>query len=216
MSLLGQPKNTLGFVVAALICISIMVAATDAVAQSSLAACVNPSGIIRVLSPGNNKCNTNETLVSLSQGGQTAESGTRVVDSQGNLVGRLIDNDAALRQVNGTWVTLPVNQSGFKAQSFGSTAYSSLFFTTSDCSGQAYLPNQDLPAKPGHIDTGILYFATTPPQEIMVGSQRDSVSHTCVPGVVLPGFPPPRILASPVDQVVDLSTFGLVPPFSVQ
>src|SRR3954447_15742399 len=100
--------------IAALLTIGyVAIVSSTAFAGPPLNACVNPSGIIRVLPEGSSKCGTNETLVTLSQAGQSADLGTHVIDSQGNLVGRLLSNDVVLREVNGTWVTLPIRQTGF-------------------------------------------------------------------------------------------------------
>lgn len=146
----------------------------------------------------------------------------RIVDSKGKLVGLYSAGDpiGALRQVNNKWVVLPVSATGFV------TGGVQLQYTTSDCSGTAYmlltasLPTNELAAPADQIAivedslTGdnILYYpiitSQDPPTE-NICSQMDPRSQDCITisGCEQPE-PPPFEMAT-----FDLASLKLIPPF---
>jgi hypothetical protein len=71
-----------------------------------------------------------------------AQPGSRVVDSAGKVLGNLSGQDIVERNVNGTWVGIsPVTPQGF--QTYPDSVI--LLYTTSNCTGQAYMEADELP-----------------------------------------------------------------------
>jgi hypothetical protein len=140
-----------------------------------------------------------------------------MIDAKGNTVGRLSasnGNDYIIRQINGTWVEIPVDPSAGFVPSVGILYY----YQTTDCLGQPYLlvssnqqnlslPAQGLPAIVPPFTEPMIYFAGTPTQ-LTIQSRGTVPGPDCNTGGGLfwVGIP----------QSVPISSFGLTLPFSVK
>ena len=111
-------------------------------------------------------------LMSQSLGSNTGNSiKHNIYDAKGNMVGSLIGLSLAVQQINGFFVGFPIGYPGLKSESI------SLYFSSRDCTGTAYISASDLPLQ-GKIfirpedgsllndgiysDTGVLIFANPP------------------------------------------------------
>jgi len=128
-------------------------------AQSFLLACLL---ILTFISPI-----MSQTLGSNS----TNNSRLNIYDAKGNTVGSLIGSSLAAQQINGFYVAFPIGYSGLKSEAV------SLYFSSKDCKGTAYISASDLPLQgkifirpeDGNLlndgiysDTGVLIYANPP------------------------------------------------------
>lgn len=75
----------------------------------------------------------------------SSNSGLSVYDSKGIYVGRALERNLVAQQINGGWVSFPVGYLGLRAEGL------SLYFTSPNCTGTAYLAANDLPIR------GVIY-----------------------------------------------------------
>jgi hypothetical protein len=111
-------------------------------------------------------------LMSQSLGSNSTNSSKHnIYDAKGNIVGSLIGSSLAAQQINGFFVGFPIGYSGLKSEAV------SLYFSSRDCTGTAYISASDLPLQ-GKIfirpedgsllndgiysDSGVLIFANPP------------------------------------------------------
>jgi hypothetical protein len=134
-----------------------------------------------------------------------------MVDAKGKTVGRLsgtatVGGDYIIRQINGTWVEIPVDPSAL------------YYYQSSDCTGQAYLlvssneanlalPAQGVPAIVPPSTEPMIYFARTPTR-LTIQSRGRVPGPDCNTGSGLfwVGIP----------QSVPVSSLGLTLPFSIK
>ncbi len=133
-----------------------------------------------------------------------------VVDSVGQLVGEKSDCYAAIRKINGTWVYIPVSRNGILKTT--GTAY----FTDVSCQGQRYLfssLDNSMIEYASWFDGQLLHYPSgvdgINAEQIQSYSSSDG-SSPCRPI----SFTSPYLLTG--ETTVDVSTFGLVPPFTLK
>lgn len=141
------------------------------------------------------------TFVSLSKTafGQAATTSPslnadlNVYDSKGAYVGKLLEKNIAAQSINGSWISFPVGHLGLKAEGL------SLYYTTQNCTGPAYLAANDLPIRgviytePGvgafevsgfYAGAGTLVYPTPPYSLMTMGSVLGVQSLTSATGIV--------------------------------
>jgi hypothetical protein len=116
------------------------------------------------------------------------------------------------RNINGVWVLIPTGPGGFAVNLPG---FSTVYYKSSNCSGIGYMDANSLPpigfvfTKPPSITQPTLAYPGTPVELITPASQLP------FGGTCHSGFNIGAILAGPV-QSIPVSSFGLVPPFTVK
>jgi hypothetical protein len=147
---------------------------------------------------------------------------SRVVDSNGKLVGHLLGQGTVQREINGVWVVLNV-----AAEGFGQTQPNNIFYfsTSSTCSPPFYMAADQLPVTgvvtpftPGFSTTSqvTIYFPGKPVTTQAVLPMASTImfqngAATCnTSGQFGSGN-----LFAPV-QSVSVSSLGLVPPFTLK
>jgi hypothetical protein len=137
-----------------------------------------------------------------------------VVDSRGAQIGPYYPPEVALRKINGLWLPLPVLTTGF------SNTGVLLNYTSSDCSGTAYLFQN--PADLANVQVGlnigvvngVLYYGDAAvAQSMAMNSERllnpdGTPEQPCTTSEEFNPFSPAITL--------DLSTLGFTPPFTIQ
>ncbi|MGH7266864.1 MAG: hypothetical protein ACREMB_18745 [Candidatus Rokuibacteriota bacterium] len=188
-------------------------AAADGGDPSLVHACVNPSGLVRLTLPGGN-CRHQEVSyhwpATPPAGTSSPGSGhepVHVVDSSGNEVGPVIGPGVVGVPAGDFWLTLSILRTGFPQ-----SAQTSVWYTTSDCSGEAYLfatPGQLFRA-PAVIGTMAIY-ASEPVVQRTLFSMK-SVTPAQPQGGACTAFAT-SFTAGPA-AALDLTTLG-TPPFAV-
>ncbi len=113
------------------------------------------------------------------------------------------------RNVNGVWIVIPANVSGFASFIF------TFLFTSSDCSGATYLGASTLPpdgwvaTNPPANTTLTLFFPGAPVRLLNINSYH-------VPGATCSTLGAPAQFQVGPAQSVNLNSLGLVPPFTVK
>jgi len=102
---------------------------------------------------------------------QTIANRYHVYDAKGIIVGDLGNNGVVIQQINGSWVSIPFGYSGLKSDGV------SLYYTSKNCNGTAYISANDIPIngkvfippEEGNFlvdgvfsESGTLVFATSP------------------------------------------------------
>jgi hypothetical protein len=144
----------------------------------------------------------------------TVGNGTKIVDSRGTVVGNVFALEYALRLVDNEWVQFNLVDYGV-VQNLNNV----VFFSTSDCSGQAYMEAGSFPhigyilglgppGPNGTFSTGTLYFPASPFGFVSVGSNRSIKSNSsCNPLSSFSLF---------VGQMKSIALPGFVPPFTIR
>lgn len=135
-----------------------------------------------------------------------------VVDSNGTVVGQEFPGDLVLLQIDGIWFYLPVDSGGF--QRFGGA----LYYATSDCTGTRYMqaavsgPRHSLSKVIGGLNAVFIRGTTLyyPGQSVLTVA-ISSVEYDS--GLCQSGSYSPMVS---VAHKFDLSSLGLVPPFSIE
>ena len=138
----------------------------------------------------------------LAQRGLTPVS--RVVDSNGKVVGTFVGSTQAARQINGVWVSFIALNTGFVPDASSSALF---LYTTPDCTHQAYIAAGGV-LRSGEIFNNVLYYPANPLQLRAFRSVKD-FSGQCTETSLQ------TLIAGPVASF-NLSTLGLVPPFEVK
>ena len=196
--------------------------ATFALAQAPAptSACVNKTnGALRILSAGGS-CRQSERLITFSGGpagppgpdgpggppGPPGPGNFRVNDSKGSLVGFAVGFDRVARLIGGRWVVFLVNAQGFVPAQL---AQEPLYYPTADCSGPAYLRDSTPFDPAGLTIDGQFAFVGRELVEVTVATSNTNFNL----GQCFVTAPGPRPLRRA--EVIDMSSLGLVPPFSI-
>ncbi|HXJ36230.1 MAG TPA: hypothetical protein VMS22_19530 [Candidatus Eisenbacteria bacterium] len=172
------------------------------------------------------KCKKKETQLDLVQLGAVCPkgdpgppgSGSRVVDANGRSVGPLVSGANVLMVAGGQAVIVRADTSGFPADR-------ALAYTTSDCSGTAYVEVFE-PLAPRTVTIGgTLYYPGLPlqPVHILSNGFADTTPTDCTNGggVVLPSglcceMSDRGTEDAGVAMTLDLASLGFAPPFHAE
>ncbi len=140
-----------------------------------------------------------------------------VIDSKGNTVGQLLDRDIVLRKVNGVNLALQINPTGFIVNPQATIV---VVFESAECSGPQHIQiDADTVPPTGQIVTFlkngkfVLVFPGGPVKQMTVKSYERIDSKGSSGCVVVD---PARTANVGPIQVVDPTSWGFVPPFTVQ
>ena len=143
----------------------------------------------------------------------TPAPGTQIVDSTGAVVGNFCGFGCVTRNVNGVWLSLVsgVRRDGLVVSS---TTPVPFMYTSSNCSGTAYLDATSIPingymvngvAISGVATTATLYYPATPYQSLLISSSNNG-------GACQVANPPFMVDAG----VATTTPLTVVPPLSIQ
>jgi hypothetical protein len=150
-----------------------------------------------------------------------------VIDGNGKSVGLYTGENHITRRIQGVWHELPVNKNGF----VDSSNRFALFYTSTDCSGQAYVSagaNQyennppldtasELVQQDDLISKNILYTPdySTRQARAIYSEFTPPVANPTGPPSCFPFAVPGETVGTEVAIKFDLTTLGFEPPFSL-
>ena len=147
--------------------------------------------------------------------GQTGSPGPgrfRVIDSVGQQVGSLLDQFSVVMSIDGRRATVSVNQQGFAPRD------ATVYYESLDCTSDPLVVNLSLPMQTWAV-AGSLWFPAGPGVETVVQAQQTFSGAEGTPlGVCRPltlNVPFNDVFFLAPVAVIDLETFGFVPPFEV-
>jgi hypothetical protein len=181
---------------------------------ATLTACANAKGVLRLVPPGA-PCGAAETLVTWAITGPPGPpglpgapgAGLKLVDSEGRLVA-FSSPPGFVRLVDGIWVIFSVNSEGFVCCSG-----LRLWYESADCTGAGYQPAGSSDAlfssESGSVGT-VRYFPSLTDGVTRTLNSAKSFGPTGIEGECQLEV---RTQNVELPLTVDVSEFGLVPPF---
>lgn len=118
---------------------ALILAFTPMVSASTITACVNAQGSVRILLTSGDTCKSSETQVTWPDTATPATVLPKAVDSVGTVLGDVLErNFFTFHPDVNTLVYVPYTINGYGNS--GIAANQIFFFTTADCSGTTYMP----------------------------------------------------------------------------